>query len=98
MKVRSESEVAQSCQTLSDPMDCSPPGSFVHGIFQQECWSGVPLPSPFPCDSPILILTFTVVNSHLFPAPLPPTISTFPGFFGTQGYSSMPAMKKTYYQ
>ena len=34
MKVKSESEVAQSCQTLSDPMDCSPPGSSVHGIFQ----------------------------------------------------------------
>ena len=33
-KVKSESEVAQSCPTLSDPMDCSPPGSFVHGIFQ----------------------------------------------------------------
>ena len=34
MKVKSESEVAQSCLTLSDPMDCSPPGSTVHGIFQ----------------------------------------------------------------
>ena len=34
MKVRSESEVAQSCPTLSDPMDCSLPGSSVHGIFQ----------------------------------------------------------------
>ena len=34
MKVKSESEVAQSCSTLSDPMDCSPPGSSVHGIFQ----------------------------------------------------------------
>ena len=34
MKVESESEVAQSCPTLSDPMDCSPPGSSVHGIFQ----------------------------------------------------------------
>ena len=33
-KVKSESEVAQSCPTLSDPMDCSPPGSSVHGIFQ----------------------------------------------------------------
>ena len=33
-KVKSESEVAQSCTTLSDPMDCSPPGSSVHGIFQ----------------------------------------------------------------
>ena len=38
MKVKSESEVAQSCPTLRDPirdpMDCSPPGSSVHGIFQ----------------------------------------------------------------
>ena len=34
MKGKSESEVAQSCPTLSDPMDCSPPGSSVHGIFQ----------------------------------------------------------------
>ena len=34
MKVRSESEVPQSCSTLSDPMDCSPPGSSILGIFQ----------------------------------------------------------------
>ena len=34
MKVKRESEVAQSCLTLSDPMDCSPPGPSVHGIFQ----------------------------------------------------------------
>ena len=34
MKVKSESAVAQSCLTLSDPMDCSPPGFSVHGIFQ----------------------------------------------------------------
>ena len=34
MKVKSESEIAQSCPTLSDPMDCSPPGSAFHGIFQ----------------------------------------------------------------
>ena len=34
MKVKSESEAAQSCPTLSDPMECSLPGSSVHGIFQ----------------------------------------------------------------
>ena len=34
MKLKSESEVSQSCLTLSDPMDCSLPGSSVHGIFQ----------------------------------------------------------------
>ena len=36
MKVKRESEVAQSCPTLSDPMDCSLPGSSVHGIFQSR--------------------------------------------------------------
>ena len=34
MKVKSEREVAQLCPTLHDPMDCSPPGSSIHGIFQ----------------------------------------------------------------
>ena len=34
IKVKSESEVAQSCPTPSDPMDCSTPGSSIHGIFQ----------------------------------------------------------------
>ena len=34
MKVKSESEVTQSCPTLSDPMDCSLPSSSIHGIFQ----------------------------------------------------------------
>src|SRR5574339_680782 len=45
-KVKSESEVAQSCPTPSNPMDCSLPGSSVHGFSRQESWSGVPLPSP----------------------------------------------------
>ena len=34
MKMKSESDVAQSCPTHSDPMDCSPPASSIHGIFQ----------------------------------------------------------------
>ena len=36
MKVKSESEVAQLCLTLRDPMDCSLPGSSAHGIFQAK--------------------------------------------------------------
>ena len=36
MKVKSESEVAQSCLTLQDPMDCSTPGSSVHGISHER--------------------------------------------------------------
>ena len=46
MKVKSESEVAQSCLTLCDPMDCSPPGSSVHGIFQARVLEWGPSPSP----------------------------------------------------
>ena len=50
MKVKSESEVAQWCPTLSDPMDCSPPGSSVHGIFQARAleWGAIAL-SVFVC-------------------------------------------------
>ena len=49
MKVKSESEVAQSCPTLSDPMDCSPPGSSVHGIFQARVleWGAIAFPLDF---------------------------------------------------
>ena len=46
MKVKRESEVVQLCQTLSDLMDCSLPGSSIHGVFQARVLSGVPLPSP----------------------------------------------------
>ena len=46
MKVKSESEVAQSSPTPSDPMDCSPPASSVHGIFQARVLEWVPWPSP----------------------------------------------------
>ena len=38
--------VAQSCLTLCNPMECSPPGTTVHGISQQDHWSGLPFPSP----------------------------------------------------
>jgi len=46
MKVKSESEVTQSCPTLRDPMDYSPPGPPSMGFSRQEYWSGVPLTSP----------------------------------------------------
>ena len=39
-------EPLQSCPTLHDPIDCSPPGSFVHGILRQQYWSGLPCPPP----------------------------------------------------
>ena len=66
-----ESEVAQSCLTRWDPMDCSPPGSSVHGIFQQEYWSGVPLPSPSPlalqCYKPPSIVLQALFLPDLIP-------------------------------
>ena len=45
MKVKSESEVTESRPTLSDPMDCSLPGSSVHGIFQARVleWGAIAL-------------------------------------------------------
>ena len=43
LKVKSESELDQSCPTLHDPIDCSLPSM---GFSRQEYWSGVPLPSP----------------------------------------------------
>ena len=51
MKVKSESEVAQSCPTLSDPMDCSLPGSSIHGIFQAKVleWGAIAF-STFPSN------------------------------------------------
>ena len=51
MKVKSESEVTQSCPTL-DPVDCSPPGSSIHGILQARIWSGLPFPSPGDLPEP----------------------------------------------
>ena len=50
MKVESESEVAQSCLTLSDPVDCSLTGSSVHGIFQARVleWGAIAFSQPRP--------------------------------------------------
>ena len=46
MKVKSESEVSQSCQTLSDPVDCSLPGFSIHRIFQARVleWGAIASP------------------------------------------------------
>ena len=61
-KVKSESEVAQSCLTLSDPMDCSLPGSSAHGIFQARVLEWVPLPSLKQCAR---FLFFPYTCQHL---------------------------------
>ena len=63
MKVKSESEVAQSCPTLSDSMDCSPPGSSVHGIFQARVPKWV-------------AIAFSEENARCFLSLLASTVST----------------------
>ena len=56
MKMKSESEVAQSCPTLSDPMDCSPPGSFIPGIFQTRVleWGAIAFSNRGPTEGQLL--------------------------------------------
>ena len=51
MRVKSENEVAQSCPTLRNPMDCSPPGSSVHGIFQARVleWGAIAFSASLGC-------------------------------------------------
>ena len=57
MKVKSQSEVVQSCLTLSDPMNCSLPGSSIHGIFQARVveWGAIIEFSLFTCVYPLSI-------------------------------------------
>ena len=73
----SESEVAQSCPTLSDPMDCSPPGSAVHGIFQARVleWGAIAFSrAELSCRHKAvahLIMEFSPVDqSHALPMPV----------------------------
>ena len=74
MKVKSESEVTQSCPTLSDPMDCSPPGSSIHGIFQArvlECgaiaFSGVSNKHIEKCSASLIIREMQIKTAVLHP-------------------------------
>ena len=96
MKVESESEVAQLCLTLSDPMDCSLPGSSVHGIFQARVqeWGAIAFSDtrrgPYQigtCHLPLSSVQFScsVVSDSLQPRGLqhtrPPCPSPTPGVY-----------------
>ena len=61
MKVESESEAAQSCPTLSDPMDCSLPGSSVHGIFQARVleWGAIAFSDQTPSNTRKFLLSYS---------------------------------------
>ena len=73
LKVKSESEVSQSCPTLSNPMDCSLPGSSAHGIFQARvlewiaiAFSTIPQPIFFLAPECTPFLHFTIHYLVLF--------------------------------
>ena len=63
MKVKSESEVTQSCPTLCDPMDCSLPGSSIHGIFQARVLEWVAI--SFSTRQPSSFLSVKRINPDL---------------------------------
>ena len=67
MKVISESEVAQSCLTLSDPMDCSLPGSSAHGIFQARVleWAAIAFSAVILEPPKIKSVTFSIVSPSI---------------------------------
>ena len=74
MKVKSESEVIQSCLTLSDPMDCSQPGSSVHGIFQARVleWGAIAF-SQFTVHVKMLLIFPIMPFGAISPASPSPT-------------------------
>ena len=55
--------VAQSCPILCHPVDCCPPGSSVHGIFQAKYWSGLPFSSPGDLPDPGIKSAFLVPSA-----------------------------------
>ena len=81
MKGKSESEVAQSCPTLRDPMDCSPPGSSVHGIFQARVleWAAIAFSNIIHYSYILKQFTSFSVLSHIliYQTQLNPNISTY---------------------
>ena len=105
MKVKSQSEVAQSCPTLSDPMDCSLPGSSVHGIFQARVLEWVPLPSPIYVYNMKKMCTYAQSLSHVQKFATPWTVAQQTplsmGFPRKEYWSGlpflMPGMKKIQY-
>src|SRR5574342_376140 len=64
MKVKSVSEVVQSCLTLSDPMDCSLPGSSVHGIFQARVLKWVAIAFSIQVYTYVQLCTYVLSKSH----------------------------------
>ena len=84
MKMKGKSEVSQSCPTLRDPMDCSPPGSSIHGIFQARVleWGAIAFSalhvqtSKLWSTATFFIFSQLTLHSAVFKIPFLPTTST----------------------
>ena len=62
--MRLYAQLLQSSSTLCDPIDCSPPGSSVHGILQARNWSGFPCPPPGDLPDPGVELTSPALQAN----------------------------------
>ena len=67
MKVKSEGEVAESCPTLRDPMDCRLPGSSIHGIFQARVleWGAIALCQLIDHTGRLILINVTRYHNHI---------------------------------
>ena len=83
MKVKSESEVAQSCLTPLDSMDCSPPGSFVRGIFQARVleWVAIAFSTKSLIDAAVAVKLLQLCPTLCDPIDGSPPGSSVPGIF-----------------
>ena len=70
-RARVRAPVAQSCLTLCDAMDCSPPGSSVHGFSRQGYWSGFPFPSPGDLPNPGIAPSSPALQADSLPSKPP---------------------------
>ena len=101
-KVKSESEVAQSCLTLSNPMDCSLPGSSIHGIFQARVLKWAAIAFSNSCLFKIVILYHTLVFlfSEYFGIFILFFIVATPDYIlanSVQGFSFLPNLTSIYF-
>ena len=71
ISLKIETEVAQSCLTLWDPMDCSLPGSSIMGFPRQEYWNGLPFPSPGNLPNPGIEPESPTLQADALPSELP---------------------------
>ena len=73
MKVKSESEVAQSCPSLKDPMDWSPPGSSINGIFQTRVleWGAIAFSEGVHSKNKKILIMFSSVRMKWYSTEIP---------------------------